>query len=71
MSRKGNCWDNAATESLWGRLKTACVHGYRYATREQARRAVMDWIAFYNHQRLYSGLAYLSPMQFEEVLGSR
>jgi hypothetical protein len=36
MSRKGNCWDNAPTESLWGRLKTACVHGRRFATREQA-----------------------------------
>ncbi len=52
MSRKGNCWDNAPTESLWGRLKTACVHGQRFVTREQARRAIMDWIAFYNHSRL-------------------
>ena len=66
MSRKGNCWDNAPTESLWGRLKTACVHGQRFATREQARQAVMDWIAFYNHSRLHSALEYLSPMQFEQ-----
>ncbi len=66
MSRKGDCWDNAPTESLWGHLKTACVHGRRFATREQARAAIMDWIGFYNHSRLHSSLGYLSPMQFEQ-----
>lgn len=66
MSRKGNCWDNAPTESLWGRLKTACVHGRRFANHGQARQVVMDWIAFYNHSRLHSTLGYLSPMQYEQ-----
>ena len=66
MSRKGNCWDNAPTESFWGRLKTASVHGRKFATRRQAAQAVMDWIAFYNHSRLHSSLGYVSPMQFEQ-----
>ena len=66
MSRKGNCWDNAPTESFWGRLKTASVHGCKFATREQASQAVMDWMAFYNHRRLHSSLGYLSPMQYEQ-----
>jgi len=66
MSRKGNCWDNAPTESFWSRLKTASVHGCKFATREQARQAVMDWMAFYNHRRLHSSLGYLSPMQYEQ-----
>ena len=66
MSRKGNCWDNAPTESFWGRLKTASVHGHKFATHEQAREAILDWLAFYNHRRLHSSLGYLSPMQFEQ-----
>ena len=38
----------------------------KFATREQARQAVMDWMAFYNHRRLHSSLGYLSPMQYEQ-----
>lgn len=66
MSRKGNCWDNAPTESFWGRLKTASLYGRKFATRREARGAVLDWMAFYNHRRLHSTLGYLSPMQYEQ-----
>ncbi len=66
MSRKGNCWDNAPTESFWGRLKTASLYGRKFATRQEAMDAVLDWMAFYNHRRLHSTLGYLSPMQYEE-----
>ena len=65
MSRKGNCWDNSPTESLWGSLKVARLHGKRFATRREAMDEVIDWLGFYNHQRLHSTLGYLSPMQFE------
>jgi transposase InsO family protein len=66
MSRKGNCWDNAPTESFWGRLKTASLYGKKFATRREAMDAVLDWMAFYNHRRLHSTLGYLSPMQYEQ-----
>ncbi len=66
MSRKGNCWDNAPTESFFGHLKVACVLGDRFITREQAKAAILDWIALYNHTRLHSSLGYLSPMQYEQ-----
>jgi putative transposase len=65
MSRKGNCWDNAPTESLWGSLKVGRLHGMRFATRRQAMDEVIDWLTFYNHGRLHSTLGYISPMQFE------
>jgi transposase InsO family protein len=67
MSRKGNCWDNAPTESLWGSLKVARVHGRRFETHRQAMDEVMDWLSFYNHRRLHSKLGYVSPMQFERA----
>ena len=66
MSRKGNCWDNAPTESFWGRLKSACIDGKRYATRQEAMGAINNWMAFYNYSRLHSSLGHLSPMQFEK-----
>jgi transposase InsO family protein len=66
MSRKGDCWDNAPTESLWGSLKVGRLHGRRFATRREAMDEVIDWLMFYNHSRLHSTLNYMSPMQFEE-----
>lgn len=65
MSRKGDCWDNAPTESLWSSLKFARIHGKTFANGRQAKDEVMDWLAFYNAKRLHSTLGYLSPMQLE------
>ena len=66
MSYKGNCWDNAPTESLWGSLKVARLHGVRFSTRRAAMDEVIDWMSIYNHHRLHSTLDYVSPMQFEQ-----
>ena len=66
MSRKGDCWDNAVTETLFGSLKVERLHGMRFTTRRQAKDEVIDWLRFYNHQRLHSTLGYLSPMAFEK-----
>lgn len=67
MSRTGNCWDNAAMESFFGTLKQELVHRTTYATREEARASLFEYIeVFYNRQRLHSTLGYLSPVQYEE-----
>jgi hypothetical protein len=65
MSRKGNCWDNACSETLFGSLKVERLHGQRFATRQQARDEVLDWLHWYNRKRLHSTLNYLSPMEYE------
>jgi len=69
MSGRGDCYDNAPQESFWGKLKTELTHHHRFATREQARRAIFDYIeVFYNRRRLHSSLGYKSPEQFEALL---
>ena len=66
MSRKGNCWDNAVAESFFATLKTELVYLTKFKTREEAKRAIFDFIeSFYNHRRRHSTLGYLSPVQFE------
>lgn len=66
MSRAGNCYDNAAMESFWGKLKTELVHRRNFASRTQARRAIFEYVeVFYNRQRLHSALGYKSPVDFE------
>lgn len=65
MSRKGNCWDNAPTESFFNSLKNERVHGVRYATRDEAASDLFQYIAvFYNRSRRHSTLGYLSPTTF-------
>jgi transposase InsO family protein len=66
MSRKGNCWDNAPTESLWGRLKVGRLYGRTFTTRRDAMDEVISWLTFYNHKRLHSTLGHVSPMAFEQ-----
>jgi putative transposase len=66
MSRKGDRWDNAPTESLWGRLNVGSLHGCKLATRRQAVDEVIDWIASYSHWRQHSMLGYVSPRQCAE-----
>jgi transposase InsO family protein len=66
MSRKGNCWDNAVTESFFGNLKRELVHHERFATRQEAKDKIFDYIeVFYNRSRIHSASEYLAPAEYE------
>lgn len=69
MSRKGNCFDNAAMESFFATLKTELIHRHQYATRRAAVASIFEYIeVFYNRQRKHSTLGYQSPEAFEAGL---
>jgi putative transposase len=66
MSRRRNCWDNAAVESFFKLLKRERIRRKKYKTREEARRDVSDYIKFfYNLQRKHVRNGMLSPIAFE------
>lgn len=67
MSRKGDCYDNAPMESFWGSLQNEFVHHERFATRQQARNAITEYIEiFYNRHRKQARLGCLSPAAFTQ-----
>jgi transposase InsO family protein len=66
MGTVGDSYDNAMAESLWSSLKRELVDDANFATKEEARLAVFEWITWYNNERLHSSLDYMSPREFEE-----
>lgn len=68
ISCRGNCYDNAVTESFFGTLKGECVGLSRFQTRSEARAAVFEYVeSFYNRVRRHSSLDYVSPIMFEQL----
>ena len=68
MSKKGDCYDNAAMESWNHSFKVEAVHGERFKTRAEAKHQVFEYIeVYYNRKRLHSKLGYLSPVIFEAL----
>jgi transposase InsO family protein len=65
VGRTGQCWDNALAESFFSSLKGELIDARAWPTRAGARRAIVEYIAWYNGTRLHSSLGYRSPAEFE------
>lgn len=69
MSRRGNCYDNAPTESFFHTLKVEEVYRKKYLNFDIAKRNIFDYIeVFYNRKRKHSKLDYLSPIQYVDKI---
>jgi len=66
LSRRGNCYDNAVSESFFATLRKELVHRTTFAARCVASREVVAFIErWYNRKRRHSSLHYLSPVDYE------
>jgi transposase InsO family protein len=63
--RTGSSLDNAVAESFFATLKRELVSRYRFASRAEARRAIIAWINHYNAVRLHSSLGNVPPIEWE------
>jgi putative transposase len=66
MGTVGDSYDNCMMESAWSSLKRELVYETHFATKDEARRAIFEWLIWYNSERLHSSIDYMSPMEFEE-----
>ena len=67
MSRKGNPLDNAMVESFFHTMKAELIHGQIFEHVIEAVAAIVEYIEFYNRERLHSALDYQSPVNYEKL----
>ena len=68
MSRKGNCYDNAAYESFFKTIKRERIYQKVYRNYKEAKSCIFEYIEiYYNRIRKHSYLNYKSPIHFEIV----
>ena len=68
--RTGQCWDNALSESFFSSIKGELPDLQPWPAKAGARRAIVEYIGWFNGTRLHSALDYLSPAEFEATTGN-
>lgn len=67
MSRKGNPLDNATMESYFHTMKAELIHQHVFENSIEAVAHIVEYIEFYNRNRLHSSLGYQSPEMYEKL----
>lgn len=68
LTRKGNCYDNAPTENFFSILKGEIYDGCAYGSRKELKKAIEEFISYYNEDRIKEKLGGLSPRQYREQM---
>lgn len=63
MSRKGNCFDNAAAENFFSHLKSELINRVKLKDYEEAKKAIDDYIRYYNNERIQVKLK-MAPLEY-------
>ncbi|MCG6140543.1 IS3 family transposase [Leptospira mtsangambouensis] len=72
MSRKGDCWDNAVSESFFKTLKSEFIRHVKFKSIEDAKKNLFFYIEiFYNRKRIHSTLGFTSPIAFRKLYEKR
>ena len=67
MSRKGNCLDNSPMENFFGILKQEIYYGRTFKSFNELKKAIKEYIKYYNEDRIKEKLGYLSPVEYRKL----
>jgi len=66
VGSRGDSYDNALAETINGLYKAELIHRRApWKTRQSLELATLEWVAWFNHQRLHSAIGYIPPAEAE------
>ena len=66
VGSKGDSYDNALAETINGLYKAELIHRRGpWKTRESVELATLEWVSWFNHQRLMGPLGHIPPAEAE------
>jgi transposase InsO family protein len=63
----GDAYDNAMAESFVDTFKTELIADRSWRTRSQLELAVVEYVSWFNHERLHESLGDVPPVEFEDL----